>query len=145
MQALKVDVGGKNFKDVLVTRRYWQIHRSEISLSYRHNHDGHNYLNDRPSLGSARGTKIPIYSDYDCWQSLLETCPPVHAAPPPTTLLVIYQSVWTHYHMSSKPETSVCDDCLSRAQDCRLNESCLHQKNMFPPLVSRVPSMESVP
>lgn len=82
MKASIVDVGKKkNLKDILLTRRYWQIHRSEISLSYRCNHDGHNYLNDRPSLGSPPGTNIPIYSYYDYWQSLLETCPLVQAFP----------------------------------------------------------------
>lgn len=34
--------------------------------------------------------------------------------------------------MSSKPETSVCDDCLSRPEDCRLNEICLHQEKHAP-------------
>lgn len=60
----------KDFKDILVTPGYRQSHRSEISLSYRYHNHGRNYLNDRPSLRSAPGTYILIYSYYDCWQSL---------------------------------------------------------------------------
>lgn len=123
---------------------YQERHRSEITLSYRYHSHGRNYLNDRPSLSSAPGTTTLIYSCHVCWQSLLPTRSPVQDVGP-RTVLVIYQSAWTHYHMSSKPETLVCDDCLSRPEDWRLNESCLHQKNMFQPLVSPMPSVESMP
>lgn len=80
------------WKKIPATWGYWQRHRSEISLSYRYHNHGRNYLNDRPSLRSALGTNILIYSYHDCWQSLLYTCPPVQAVGPPT-VLVIYQSV----------------------------------------------------
>lgn len=66
-------------------------HRSEISLSYIYCYHGPNYLTDIPSLISATGTNILIYSYHDCWQWLFQTCPPVRAVGPPTVLVTSFR------------------------------------------------------